>query len=91
MSHIIYADLESLSKKVERCANNPKKSSTRKIVEHIPCRYSMSTIWAFDNKEQEHTLYCGEDCMKKFCSSLRKHTTNMINLDKKNNTLTKKS
>ena len=51
----------------------------------------MSTIWAFDNKEQEHTLYCGEDYMKKFCSSLRKHTTNMINLDKKNNTLTKKS
>ena len=78
MSHIIYADLESLIKKVERCASNPKKSSTRKIVEHIPCRYSMSTIWAFDNKEQEHTLYCGDDCMKKFFSSLRKHTTIQI-------------
>ena len=44
MPYIIYADLESLIKKVERCANNPEKSSTTKIGEHIPCRYSMSTI-----------------------------------------------
>ena len=26
----------------------------------------MSTIWAFDNIENEHTLYRGENCMKKF-------------------------
>ena len=32
--------------------NNPKKSSTRKVGEHIPCGYSMPTVSAFDVKEQ---------------------------------------
>ena len=32
---IIYVDLESLIKKTDGCANNPEKSSTRKIGEHI--------------------------------------------------------
>ena len=29
----------------------------QKIGEHIPCRFSMSTIWAFDHVENKHTLY----------------------------------
>ena len=41
---IIYADFESLMKKKNNCKSNPEKSSTTKIGEHIPCRYSMSTI-----------------------------------------------
>ena len=36
-SCIIYADLESLIKKIDGCANNPEKSSTTKIGEQIPC------------------------------------------------------
>ena len=44
MPYIIYADIESLIKKIDGCANNPENSSTIKIGEHIPCRYSMSTI-----------------------------------------------
>ena len=28
--------------------------------------YSMSSIWAFNNIENKHTLYLGEDCMKNF-------------------------
>ena len=46
MSYIIYADIGSLIKKKDGCANNPENSSTAKIGEHIPCGYSMSTIWA---------------------------------------------
>ena len=58
--------------------------STTKIGEHIPRRYSMSTMWAFDNIENKHTLYGGEDCMKKFCIFLGEHaTTNVINFEKK--------
>ena len=68
---------------MDRCVNNPEKSSTMKIGEHIPCTYSMSTIWDFDNIKNKHTLYQGEDCMKKFCTSLREHTTNEINFEKK--------
>ena len=39
--YIIFADIESLIKKIDRCANNPEKSSITKMVEHIPCGYSM--------------------------------------------------
>ena len=42
----------------------------------------MSTI--FDNIENKHALYYGEDCMKKFCTSLREHAKNIIDFEKKN-------
>ena len=44
MSYIIYVDTESLIKKTGGCGNNPENSSIRKIGEHIPCLYSISTI-----------------------------------------------
>ena len=59
------------------------QSSTTKIGEHITCEYSMSTIWAFDTIENKHTLYRGEDCMKKFCTSLTEHAKNIIDFEKK--------
>ena len=43
----------------------------------------MSTIWAFDHIENKHTLYCGKDCTKKFCTSLREHAKNIIDFEKK--------
>ena len=43
----------------------------------------MSTIWGFDHIENKHTLYCGKDCIKKFCTSLREHTKNIIDFEKK--------
>ena len=43
----------------------------------------MSTIWAFDNIENKHTLYRGEDCMNKFCTSLREQTKNITDFEKK--------
>ena len=43
----------------------------------------MSAIWAFDHIENKHTLYCGKDCMKKFCESLREHAKNIIDFEKK--------
>ena len=70
-------------KKINRCSNNPESSSTAKIGEHIPCGYSVSTIWAFDSIENKHTLYCGKDCMKKFCESLREHAKNINDFEKK--------
>ena len=63
MPFIFYADIESLIKKVDGCANNPENSSTTKIGEHIPCRYSMLAIWAFDHIENKYTLYCGRHCI----------------------------
>ena len=36
MAHIIYADIESLIKKIDGSENNQEKSSTAKIRQHIP-------------------------------------------------------
>ena len=41
---IIYADLESLIEKIDGFKNNPEKSSTAKIGQHIPSGFSMSTV-----------------------------------------------
>ena len=37
MPYIIYADMESLIKKIDGYANNPKNYSTTNIGEHFPC------------------------------------------------------
>ena len=66
MPYIIYADIESLIKKIDGCANNQENSSMTKIGEHIPYEYSMSTIWAFDHIENKDTLCCRKDCIRKF-------------------------
>ena len=44
----------------------------------------MSAIWAFDHIENKHTLYRGKGCIKRFCSSLREHTKNIMDFEKKN-------
>ena len=83
MPYFIYADTESLIKKLDECSKNPEYPSTTKVGEHIPCGYSMSTIWTFDYIENKHTLYRGKDCMKNFCESLREHVKNIIDFEEK--------
>ena len=48
--YIIYADMDSLIKEIDDCANNPENSSTTKIGQHIPCGCSVS-IWTFHHME----------------------------------------
>ena len=43
----------------------------------------MSTIWGFHQKEKEHTLCCGKDCIKKFCTFSREHAKYIIIFKKK--------
>ena len=83
MPCIIYADTESLIKKIDGCENNSEKSSIRKAGKHIPCGYSLSTIWGFNQIEDKYTLYRGQDCMKKICESLREHAKSIIDFEKK--------
>ena len=89
--YIVYADIQSFILKIDGCANNPEKSSIINIGEHIPCGYSISTIWGFDHIENKHALYRGTDCMKKLCDSLREHAKNINEFEnKKNATVNKK-
>ena len=83
MPNIIYADTESLIKKIDGCANNLSHSSKTKIDEHIPCGYSTSTTWAFDHIENKHTLYGGKDCVKNSYESLREHVKNITAFEQK--------
>ena len=88
MPYSIYANIESLIKKIDGFADNLENSpttkvGTTKIGEYIPCGCSMSTMWAFENIENKHILYRGEDCMKNFYESLREHATNIIDFEKK--------
>ena len=39
MPYIIYADFESLIKKIDGSATNPEKSPAIKIGQHIPCGF----------------------------------------------------
>ena len=73
MPYIIHADIEPLIRKIDGCANNPENSSTTKVGEHIPCRYSMSTIWGSDhieskswNRLYEKVLYFFKRTRKKY-------------------------
>ena len=81
-SSIIYADLKSFIKRIDGFKINSENLSTTIVYEHIPSGYSMSTKWIFDGKENEHDVSRGEDCMKKFCESLREYAMEMISLEK---------
>ena len=59
MPYLTYTVIDSLIKKIDGYVSNPEKSSTTKLGEHIPCEYSMSTIWAFDHLEQSYFISLG--------------------------------
>ena len=50
---IIYADLECIIEKIDRCKNNPEISSTTKVSKHDPSGFSMSTISSFRGIENK--------------------------------------
>ena len=58
---IIYVDLECIIEKIDGCKNNPGNSSTKKLNEHIPSSFSMSTISSFRSTENKHDVYIGKD------------------------------
>ena len=39
----------------------------------------MLTIWTYDGIGNKYDIYRGEDCMKKLCEFLRRHSIKMIN------------
>ena len=68
----IYTDLESLIEKIDRSKSNP---SITKLSEHIASGFSMSTYLHLKTYKIR-MMY--EDCMKKFCESLRKYRKNEV-------------
>ena len=83
LPYIIYADIESVIKKIDGSANNTKKSSGSKLGQRIPWWYSMSTVWEFDHIENKHILYCRKENKKAFNSRPREHARKILNFEKK--------
>ena len=83
LPYIIYADIESVIKKIDGSPSNTEKSSGSKLGERIPWWYSMSTVWEFDHIENKHTLYCGKEHRKAFNSRPREHARKILNFEKK--------
>ena len=77
-SFFIYADLEFIIEKIDRCKNNLKSSSATKENEHISSDILKSTIASFRSIKNKHDVYRGKDCMKKFRESLREHAMKII-------------
>ena len=61
---VIYAELESLLKKMSICNNNPEKSSTAKINKHTRSGYSLFTHCSFDITKNKLDYYRGKNFMK---------------------------
>ena len=83
VSFIIYANLESLFKKIKTCHYNPKKSPTFEINKHTPSGYSLLTPCSFDTTKNKLDYYRGRNCMKNVCLDLKEHATKIINYEKK--------
>ena len=78
---IIYGHLQSLTKKIDGCKNNPENSFETKVSEHIPSGF----ISPFKSIENNHDVYRGKDWIKKLWEHLREHTMNIIDFIKKKN------
>ena len=81
MNDIIYVDLESLLVKYDICLNDPNKSHTVNIAQHISSGYSI-TILRNHSKSTEVTFYRGEDCIQKLCSDLKNISTKLFDTEK---------
>ena len=46
-SCIVYANLQCIIGKIDRCKNNPENSSTTKVSQHFASGFSMSTTSSF--------------------------------------------
>ena len=71
--------------KQQSCQNNPNESYTERKAIHEPCGYSLDLVCSFDSKEDEHSFYRGQDCIKKFCSELKELGTKVVNYEQKKN------
>ena len=85
MAHTIYAEIESLIKKIDGRSTNTENYSTKKNWRAYPMRifYVNNINWAFDHMENKHTLCRRKDCMKTFSTSLRENAENIIDFEKK--------
>ena len=81
MSHIIFADIESLLIKHDSCSNDPEKSYTERKSTLEACGYSMNVLRSYHKNIRS---FCrGKDYIQKFCKGLLDNATKIVNTPKK--------
>ena len=78
-----------LKNKIIYNKNNQEKSSATKVAEHIPCVYTMSKIWIFDDIENKHDICRVKNLINSFCESLKELIAKKLTLKKENDTINK--
>ena len=82
-SFVIYAHLEWLKEKTDRCKYYLENSTAAKAGKHILSIFSMATKLSFKSMENKYDVYRCKYCMEKFCKSLIEHAIWMINFKKR--------
>ena len=67
---VIYADFESLLEPIQEPSKNPSGPWTTVINNHIPSGWCVYSEFAYGKVENPLTLFCGKDCVKKFCNHI---------------------
>ena len=80
---VIYIDLECLLLKQQPCQNNPNESYIERKAIHQPCGYSIDLVRSFDSKEDKHSFYRANDCIKKFYNELKELGTKVVSYEQK--------
>ena len=81
MNDIIYVDLECLLVNQDTCFNNPNKSHTTNIAQHIPSGYLIDVVRDHNNSSVV-TYYREKYCIKKLCEELREIGIELLNTEK---------
>ena len=63
---VLCADFECLLFKMDLCEKNPNMSYTEKRNQHVPCGYSATTSYSYDESLNKRSYYRGADCVEKF-------------------------
>ena len=81
MSHIIFADIESLLIKRDSCSNDPEKSYRERKATLEACGYSVNVLRSYHKNIR--SFYRGKDCIQKFCKGLLDNATKVVNTPRK--------
>ena len=82
MNDIIYLDLECLLVNQGTCLNNPNKSHTANIAQHIRSGFSINVVRNHNNSSVI-TYYREKYCIKKLCEELREIEIELFETEKK--------
>ena len=77
---IIYADMESILKPIEKCDSDPEKKYTQKYQKHEPISFSYYIKCSYKNNTLEPRSYTEVDAMKKFIEWLEKDVKTLANI-----------